>query len=96
MQMEKASLPQLVGDVAKESVVGFVNDTRCALRAPGAMYDLNQERLQQGLNEIEMPSSPKIIGESALRNGRDLISGVMAAVIVKTALKDIGRKFPIA
>lgn len=94
--MEKASLTQLVGDVAKESMVGFVSDTKFALKAPNAMNDLNQERLQQGLIEVEMPSSPIIIGESVLRNGRNLISGVMAAVVLKTALKDIGRKFPIA
>jgi len=94
--MEKSSLPQLLGEVTKDSVTGFVNDTRFAMEAPGVINDLNTERVEAGLPTIELPSRARIIGESALRNSNGFIGGVVASFVLRTALKNIGKKIPIA
>lgn len=94
--MEKSSLPQMLGEVTKDSVVEFVNDTRFAIEAPGVINDLNAERAETGLSEIELPSRTRMIGEAALRGGNNLVGGIIGAVVLKTALRNIGKKMPLA
>jgi len=93
--MEKSSLPQLLGEVTKDSVTGFVNDTRFAIKAPGVINDLNVERAEKGLPEIDLPSRARLMGDSVAGLGNNLVGGLIGAVVLKTVLKDIGKKIQL-
>ncbi len=91
--MEKPNLPQLIGEVTKDSVASFVNETRFALEAPSVINELNAESIEKGRSPIELPSRTRMIGESALRNSNGLIGGIVASVVLKTALRNF--KLPL-